>query len=113
MADGEDAPSQRRPARHLGAVCVTARLEAQPGAELQVEQGLAHFASAVRAEEPGCTSYYISRQIGSNRHFAVHARFADWSAFNVHAETPHMEYALARLTPALSAPVALEIFLEV
>ncbi|HRK65356.1 MAG TPA: antibiotic biosynthesis monooxygenase [Terricaulis sp.] len=113
MADGEDAPAQRKPARHLGAVCVTVRLEAELGGETTVEQALAHFASAVRAEEPGCTSYYLSRQIGSNRHFAVHARFADWAAFNAHAETPHMEHALARLTPALAAPVALEIFLEV
>lgn len=113
MADGEDAPSQRKPARHQGAVCVTARLEAELGGEAVIEQALAHFAAAVRVEEPGCTSYYISRQIGSNRHFAVHARFADWAAFNAHAETPHMEHALARLSPALAAPVALEIFLEV
>ena len=113
MADGEDAPSQRKPARHEGAVCVTARLEASAGAQTVLEEALGAFAAAVRGEEPACTTYYITRAIGADRHFAGHARFIDWAAFKAHAETPHMTHLLARLTPALAAPVALEIFLEI
>ena len=113
MADGQDAPARLKPTRHHGAVCVVARLEAAPGAEAVLERALGAFANAVRGEEAGCTSYYVTRHIGAPEHFAVHARFADWAAFKAHAETPHMERALPRITAALAAPMGLEIFFEV
>jgi quinol monooxygenase YgiN len=51
--------------------------------------------------------------MGSRRHFVVHARFVDWRAFQRHAETPHFNRMLPRLTALLAAPVSMEIFLEV
>jgi len=113
MADGADEPSKHKRARHQGAVCVVARLEAAAGAADAVAKELAGFAQAVRAGEAGCTSYYVTHSIGAPQHFAAHARFCDWAAFKAHAETAHMEAALARITPRLAAPVSLEIFLEV
>jgi quinol monooxygenase YgiN len=74
---------------------------------------LSDFAHRVRAEEAGCTSYVITRPLGSRQHFAVHAHFDGWDAFRAHAETEHMQRALPRLTACLAAPVAMEIFLEV
>lgn len=107
MADGDDgaAPS--------GAICVTVRLQAQPGEDRRLARMMADFAARVAADEPGCTYYAVTRQIGSPRHFAAHARFADWSAFNAHADTAHMQAALPELTAALAAPIALEIFVEI
>lgn len=113
MADGEVAPSQHKAARHQGAVCVIARLRAHAGAQSELERRLMALANVVRAEEPRCTHYSVLRPMGEPHGFAVHARFADWAAFKAHAETPHMEAALPRLTAELAAPVALEIFLEV
>jgi quinol monooxygenase YgiN len=51
--------------------------------------------------------------LGSQRHFVVHARFVDWRAFRAHAETPHFNRMLPRLTSLLASPVSMEIFLEV
>ena len=101
-----DAPS-RRP------VCVTVRGEAREGAENDFEAILRDLAFSVDAEEPDCTSYVITRQMGSHRHFVVHARFIDWRAFQRHAETPHFNRVLPRLSALLAAPVSMEIFLEV
>jgi quinol monooxygenase YgiN len=113
MADGEDAPSQRKSARHQGPLCVVARLETRIGAERSVQAALQKLARAVRAEEVGCTGFHLTRPLGTAGHFVVHARFSDWRAFEAHAETAHMECALAHITPELTAPMALEIFLEV
>ncbi len=101
-----DAPS-RRP------VCVTVRGEAREGAENDFEAILRDLAFSVDADEPDCTSYVITRQMGSRRHFVVHARFVDWRAFQRHAETAHFNRMLPRLNALLAAPVSMEIFLEV
>jgi quinol monooxygenase YgiN len=101
-----DAPSKR-------AVCVTVRGEVTEGAQGEAERLLKDLAFAVDLDEPGCTSYSLTRQMGSHRHFVVHARFVDWRAFQRHAETPHFNRMLPRLTPLLAAPVSMEIFLEV
>ena len=94
-------------------VCVTVRGEARDGAEDEFEGLLKDLAFSVEADEPACTSYVVTRQMGSHRHFVVHARFIDWRAFQRHAETPHFNRMLPRLTALLSAPVSMEIFLEV
>ncbi len=113
MADGENAPSQHKSSRHKGALCVVARLEARSGAEEGVQRALQKLARAVRAEEIGCTAYNVTRPLGGAAHFVVHARFSDWAAFEAHAETAHMEAALPRISAELTAPMSLEIFLEV
>ena len=58
-------------------------------------------------------SYAATRVLGSQTHFAVHARFSGWKAFRGHAETAHMKAALPQLTALLGSAVALEIFLEI
>src|SRR5690242_6016667 len=101
-----DAPSRR-------AVCVTVRGEVSDGALDEAEALLKDLAFSVDVDEPGCTSYVLTRQMGSRRTFVVHARFVDWRAFQRHAETPHFNRMLPRLTALLAAPVSMEIFLEV
>lgn len=89
------------------------RGEASEGSQDEVERLLKDLAFAVDLDEPACTSYVLTRQMGSHRHFVVHARFVDWRAFERHAETPHFNRMLPRLTALLAAPVSMEIFLEV
>lgn len=101
-----------RRAPQAQSVCVVLRAEAKIGADEDVEWLLNDLAIRVRAEEPGCTSYVITRMMGSHEHFAVHARFKDWDTFNAHAETAHLARVLPRLTALLASPVSMEIFLE-
>lgn len=86
------------------------RAEALIGADEDVQDLLHDLARRVRAEEPGCHSYLVTRQMGSREHFAVHARFDSWDTFNAHAETAHLARALPRLTSLLATPVSMEIF---
>ena len=92
---------------------MTVRAEARDGAEGDFEYLLMDLAGSVGSDEPGCISYVVTRQMGSDRHFAVHARFVDWRAFRRHAVTPHFNRMLPRLTELMAAPVSMEIFLEV
>lgn len=114
MADGEkvSAPDQAC-ARQRAGVCVVLRAETNPGADEEFLALASDLAFQIRAEEAGCRSYIITRQMGSREHIAIHAQFANWDAFRHHAETPHMRRALPRLAACLAAPVSMEIFLEV
>jgi quinol monooxygenase YgiN len=104
---------RRNVARSAQAVCAIVRAETRVGADLEFEALLGDLAHRVRAEEPGCNAYVVSRMLGSRQHFAVHARFASWRAFARHAETEHLTRLLPRLTALLAAPISLEIFFEV
>jgi quinol monooxygenase YgiN len=93
-------------------VCVTIRAQSRVGADEEVASLLAELATRVREEEPACKSYVVTRMMGSSEHFAVHARFASWDAFNAHAETPHLSRVLPRLTALLATSISMELFLE-
>lgn len=103
---GSEAPSG-------GPVCVVWRAETKPGQDDVFESLLRDLACAVRGEEAGCTSYLVTRALGSRRHFAVHARFLDWTAFTGHADTPHFSRVAPRLSALMASPVGVEIFFEV
>ena len=94
------------------AVCVIVRAEARSGSGEELALLLAGLAVRVRAEEAGCSSYVVTRVMGSSEHFAVHARFTSWDAFEAHAETAHLARVLPRLTALLAAPISMELFLE-
>ena len=113
MAYGGANLSSAKRASATAPVCVVIRAEAREGAEEDLEALLADFAFEVRAAERGCTSYVVTHQLGSPRHFAAHVRFASWGSFQRHGVTPHMMRAMPRLNALLAAPVSLEIFLEV
>ena len=88
------------------------RAQSRVGADEELASLLAELASRVRADEPECTSYVVTRMMGSNEHFAVHARFSSWDAFNAHAETPHLSRVLPRLPALLATSISMELFLE-
>lgn len=96
----------------LEGVCVVVRLESRYGEDRKLAALMEDFALRVRDEEPDCTSHVVTRTIGSREHFAAHAHFSSWDAFNAHAETLHLARVLPRLTALLAAPISMEIFLE-
>jgi quinol monooxygenase YgiN len=95
------------------AVCVVMRAETLVGLDEEVEALLRELAAGVMAEEPECESYLVTRMMGSRAHFAVHARFATWRAFERHAETEHLGRAMPALAPLLATPISMEMFFEV
>ncbi len=103
-----------RPARapQSNGVCAVIRAEARVGADEELADLLDDLAESVLADEPGCVSYVVTRMIGSREHFAVHARFSSWDAFNAHAETRHLSIAMPRLAALLATSISMELFVE-
>ncbi|MGD9968725.1 MAG: putative quinol monooxygenase [Hyphomonadaceae bacterium] len=109
----ESLEPERRTVTPDGAVCVIVRAESRIGAGAELAALLSDLAYSVREDEEGCTSYVLTRMMGSPEHFALHARFVDWRAFEEHAETPHLRRLMPRINALLAAPFTMEIFLEV
>jgi quinol monooxygenase YgiN len=103
---------ERRPLPQ-GAICTVVRAQARAGTDAEFAALLSDLAFSVREDERGCTSYVVTRAMGSPEHFAVHARFANWRAFERHAETAHLKRLMPRIDALLASPLAVEIFLEV
>ncbi len=111
---GDQSPDQRkRQPPPQGAVCAVVRVETLVGKSAEFASLLSDLAHRVRNEEDGCTSYHVTRALGSPDHFAVHARFADWTAFKGHADTAHLKRAMPRINALLASPIAMELYLEV
>jgi quinol monooxygenase YgiN len=104
---------QRRAETPEGAVCAIVRAQSRDGLGVEFAALLSDLAYSVRDDEDGCTSYVVTRMMGSPEHFAIHARFRDWRAFEQHAETPHLTRLMPRISAMLAAPFSMEIFLEV
>src|SRR5690349_19512677 len=101
-------PEPRTRAAHApqsSCVCAILRAETKPGRDEDFAALLGDLAFHVRNEEPGCESYVVTRAMGSPSHFAVHARFDDWHAFEAHADTAHMAKLMPRLSALLAAPL--------
>src|SRR5262249_3790773 len=84
--------------------CAIVRATTRAGLDGEFEAQLRDLAFHVDADEDACTSYVITRALGSREQFAVHARFVSWAAFQKHAETEHLTRALPRLTGLLASP---------
>lgn len=110
MGLAQPRTSKRTDAPYARVVCVLMRYEGGRGSEHELSGLLTDFAHQVHDEEAGCLSYVVTQAMGSATHFVVHAQFVDWSAFEAHAETPHMNRLLPRLTALLDAPISMEIF---
>lgn len=91
-------------------MCVLLHYAGKPESENDLGALLADFAHRASAEEAGLLSYVVTQAMGSATHFTVHAQFADWDAFEAHAETEHMQRFLPRLTELLAGPISMELF---
>ena len=94
-------------------ICALMRAETRPGVDREVEALLRDLSHRVRAGEPGCEAYVVTRMLGSRSHFAIHAQFEDMAAFEQHAETEHLKQAMPRLSALLAAPLSMELFFAV
>lgn len=113
MVLAEPSWSRTALAPQTGGVCAVLRAQTKPGRDEDFAALMGDLAHSVRAEEPGCASYLVTRSMGSHGHFAIHAQFVDWAAFEAHPDTPHMRRIAQRLSALLVAPIEMELFLAV
>ena len=69
-----------------GGVCALLRAHTRPGADDEVEALLRDLSQQVRAGEPGCEAYVVTRVLGSRSHFAIHAQFEEHFVDNLFAQ---------------------------
>jgi quinol monooxygenase YgiN len=67
-----------------------ARYEMQKGKETQAREAFSKMAAAVKANEPGCLMYAITRGQVNAQEVYVYEIYAGQAAFEAHRKTDHM-----------------------
>lgn len=67
-----------------------ARFEAQNDKELEAYAALKKMAAAVKANEPGCLIYAVTRGQVNPKEIYVYEVYADQAAFEAHRRTDHL-----------------------
>jgi quinol monooxygenase YgiN len=67
-----------------------ARFETQSGKEIEAHEALQKMTDAVRANEPGCLMYAITRGQVNPREIYVYEIYEDNDAFEAHRRTDHV-----------------------
>jgi quinol monooxygenase YgiN len=75
---------------------IFARLDPQPGKELQVRDALMRVLEPTRAE-PGCLRIHVYASTRGPVVFFIHSEWIDEAAFDAHVELPHTQRAVGRL----------------
>ncbi len=68
-----------------------ARFEMQKGKELRAYETFSEMATAVKANEPGCLMYAITRGQIHAQEVYVYEIYADQAAFDAHRKTEHLQ----------------------
>lgn len=71
-------------------ITVLARFEMQKGKEEMALQALARMGDAVKADEPGCLIYSVTRGQVNLQEIYVYELYRDRDAFDSHRKTAHM-----------------------
>ena len=66
------------------------RFESQKGKELQAYEALQKMAKAVKANEPGCLMYAVTRGQVNHREVYVYEIYQDQASFDAHRRTDHL-----------------------
>ncbi|MEX0682348.1 MAG: putative quinol monooxygenase [Dehalococcoidia bacterium] len=68
-----------------------ARFEAQKGKETEAHAAFKKMAQAVKANEPGCLMYAITRGQMNHQEIYVYEIYEDQAACEAHRNTPHLK----------------------
>jgi quinol monooxygenase YgiN len=72
-------------------ITVLARLEMNKGKETQACEALTTMASAIKANEPGCLMYAVTRGQVNAQEIYIYEMYANQEAFDAHRKTEHMQ----------------------
>lgn len=85
-------------------IVLLAQYQAQAGMGDKVQALLEAMAELVRAHEPGCRSYQISRGRENGDAFLLYEVYVDETAVSDHRATPHFQqYVLDSIIPLLAS----------
>jgi len=70
---------------------VLARYEIHKGNELEAASAMSKMTEAVKAEEPGCLLFVVTRGQVNPQEIYILEGYADQGAFDAHRRTPHMK----------------------
>lgn len=85
-------------------IVLLAQYQAKAGMGDEVERLLTEMAALVKAHEPGCTMYQISRGREDKDAFLLYEKYVDETAVAAHRETPHFQqYVLDQIIPLLES----------
>lgn len=87
-------------------IVLLAQYQAQPGKGDEVLGLLERMAAEVRAHEPGCRTYEVSRGREDGDAFLLYEVYVDETAVSAHRATPHFQqYVLDSILPLLASRV--------
>jgi quinol monooxygenase YgiN len=90
---------------------LVAFLEAEPGAERELERTLSDLVEETR-REPGALAYVVQRSRERATRFLVYERYADQAALDRHMAAPYLSTALRSFERILAGPPSVEAFEE-
>lgn len=83
-------------------IVLVARYYAKAGLGDEVEAALRRMAPLVKAQEPGCALYQVSRSRDNADNFLLYEHYVDEVAFQDHRVTPHFKEIIEHtITPLL------------
>jgi quinol monooxygenase YgiN len=83
---------------------IFARLDPQPGKELQVRDALMRVLEPTRAE-PGCLRIHVYASTRGPVVFFIHSEWIDEPAFDAHVELPHTRQFVAAVEDLIAQPL--------
>ena len=72
-------------------IVLVARYQVKPDKADDVEAALQRMAPLVKAHEPGCRLYQVSRSTEDPNRFLLYEQYVDQAALEAHRETPHFK----------------------
>src|SRR5208283_5537156 len=85
-------------------VHVFVKFEPLPGKEMGVREELLRIIEPTRAEI-GCLAIYVFQSLREPSVFAIHSKWMDEAAFELHAQLPHTVRFLGAVEALLTHPV--------
>jgi quinol monooxygenase YgiN len=79
-------------------------LQVQDGKQAEFEAAMATLIPQIRANEPGCVLYSLTRTHGSTTEYVMMEQYRTQADIDAHGKTAHFQAALAALGPCLTAP---------
>lgn len=87
---------------------VVATLTIQDGKQAEFEAAMGALIAQVRAQEPGCTLYALTRKKGSTTTYVMMERYASQADLDAHGKTAYFQAAMPKLGACLAGPPQLD-----
>jgi quinol monooxygenase YgiN len=85
------------------------QLKLRPGAGPEFERLVGELIAEVRAKEPGCVYYSLSKVAGSDTDYWMIEHFASREAFDIHSKAEHFLSVMPKTLPLLDgAPIMID-----